>query len=99
MYHRKFQQGDLVKYVGERLGKDLNGKIGSICGRIAGTEAGVCVDFGEDQAYVMSEHVLVKTVAKPKIEAGGEDDKKRPEVQRRKGVGTGKRQKNAENAG
>ena len=94
MYHRKFQQGDLVKYTGEKL-RELNGKIGSICGRIAGTESGVCVDFGEDQAYVMSEGVLVKTVAKPKTEDVEVEKKKQPEVQKRKGVG--KRQKGAEN--
>lgn len=94
MYHRKFQQGDLVKYTGERLGKELNGKIGEICGRIAGTDSGVVVDFGEDQAYVMSEGVLAKTVAKPKVEDVEVEKKKTPDVQKRKGVG--KRQKNAE---
>ncbi len=96
MYHRKFQQGDLVKYTGEKLAKEMNGKIGSICGRIGGTDTGVCVDFGEDQAYVMSEDVLAKTVAKPKVEEGETEKKKQPEVQKRKGVG--KRQKHAENA-
>jgi hypothetical protein len=93
MYHRKFQQGDLVKYTGEKL-KELNGKIGSICGRIAGTDTGVVVDFGEDQAFVMSEGVLAKTVAKPKAEDVEVEKRKMPDVQKRKGVG--KRQKNAE---
>ncbi len=93
MYHRKFQQGDLVKYTGDKL-TGLNGKVGEICGRVGGTESGVTVDFGDDQAYIMSEGVLARTVAKPKAEGGEDDKKKQPEVQKRKGVG--KRQKNAE---
>lgn len=96
MYHRKFQQGDLVKYTGKKLG-ELAGKVGEICGRVAGTDSGVTVDFGEDQAYIMSENVLERTVAKPKFEGGEADNKKKqqPEVQKRRGVS--KRQKGAEN--
>lgn len=96
MYHRKFQQGDLVKYTGKKLG-ELSGKVGEICGRVAGTETGVTVDFGEDQAYIMSENVLERTERKAKSEEGDSEKKKQPEVQKRRGVS--KRQKNAENAG
>lgn len=95
MYHRMFQQGDLVKYTGEKLSKELGSKIGTVCARVGKTETGVVVDFGDD-AYVIDERNLARTVAKAKTEEPEVEKKKQPEVQKRKGVG--KRQKNAENA-
>jgi GGDEF domain-containing protein len=90
-----FQQGDLVKYVGEKLGKELNGKIGTVCARVGGEEHLIVVDFGEDQARLVDENNLARTVAKAQTEEGEREDKKKPEVQKRKGVS--KRQKGADN--
>jgi IS4 transposase len=89
-----FQQGDLVKYVGDKLGKELNGKIGHVDSRVAGEEHLIVVDFGEDQARLIDENNLARTVAKEKTEEGEDEKKKKPEVQKRKGVS--KRQRNAE---
>jgi hypothetical protein len=85
-FHR-FQQGDSVKYVGEKLAKELNGKVGYICGRVGKTETGVVVDFG-DGAYIMDEvQHLARFVGKPKSDLPSEkDETKRPEVQKRRGV-------------
>jgi hypothetical protein len=85
-----FQQSDTVKYVGDQL-KELNGKIGTVCARVGGEEHLITVDFGDDQAYLVDERNLARATPKAKSDVPGEDDKKKPEVQKRKGVG--KRQK------
>jgi len=89
-----FQQGDLVKYTGEKL-KELGAKIGTVCARVGGEAHLIVVDFGDDQAYLLDERNLARTVAKVKSEDGEDEKKKQPEVQKRKGVS--KRQKHAEN--
>jgi hypothetical protein len=89
-----FQQGDLVKYTGAQL-NELGGKIGTVCARVGGEEFLVTVDFGEDQAYLVDERNLARTLPKVKEE---EKEEKGPKVEKRKGVGKGKRARQSDSA-
>jgi len=102
MYMIRFQQGDKVSYCGEKL-RQLAGQLGIVHARVGNTESEVVVDFGRD-SYILDEASdLTKFQGKEptahvegelgKGEKPGKADKKvaGPEVQRRKGVGGGKR--------
>jgi len=91
MSFRVFQQGDLVKYSGEKFARELSSKVGTVCGRVAGTETGVVVEFGEDQAYIMSDGHLVRFNGRVKPDNPYSEDNrpKELEVTKRRGVGKG----------
>ena len=104
MYMIRFQQGDKVQYCGDRL-RQLSGQLGVVHARVGNTESEVVVDFGRD-SYILDENDLTKFQGKEptallegelgKGEKPGKADKKvaGPEVQKRRGVGGGKRGKN-----
>jgi len=107
MHIRRFQQGDEVTYIGEKLfesddGKPINlrGTLGRVVGRVQNSEVGVVVEF-EGDAYIMDENRhLAKYVKKAKPEGDGP---KQPEVQKRRGVsdrseqgGKGRKRRNQE---
>lgn len=54
MYLNRFQQGDKVQYCGERLAKDLAGRLGVVHARVQNSEREVVVDFGSD-SYILDE--------------------------------------------
>lgn len=89
MTNNRFMQGDKVSYVGTKHAKELHGKLGYIVGRVQNADHEVCVDFGED-AYVMDErHHLSRFQGKEKTD--GHHDPKGPAVEKRKGVGGGRK--------
>lgn len=60
MYLNRFQQGDEVSYAGnkEELRANLNGRCGTVVGRVTGEKTGVVVDFGpepEAGCYILCE--------------------------------------------
>lgn len=101
MYMIKFQNGDKVQYVGRKLASELSGKLGVVVARVGGTDNGVVVEFGGRDAYIMDEtqHLARFQGKEPsphldgdKVSTGKADKKVAgPEVERRKGVGGGKR--------
>lgn len=96
MYTNKFQMGDEVSYAGEKLAKELSGVLGVIHSRVSNTEREVVVVFGKD-AYVLDEtRHLTKFNGKRSSDGTAipvVKDKKAggPAVEKRKGIGAGKR--------
>lgn len=90
-----FQQGDCVRYTGEKFGTELNGKVGFVCAHVENEPGAVTVEFGSD-IYVMDEANLARAVFKQKEEGEEEDKKKGPKVEKRKGVSKRKADKDTE---
>jgi hypothetical protein len=99
MYFKRFQQGDKVVYSGSKFASELSGKLGYVVGRVDGTQQGVVVDFGE-HAYILNEAEHLDrfqgkdlSVKLSHSDATDLADKKvgNTEVQKRKGVGGGKK--------
>ena len=98
MYINRFQQGDKVSYCGGKLASELGGKLGVVLARVQNVQNELVVDFGNG-AYIMDENRdLAKFQGKEApVHVDGEKhakvDKKvgNTEVQKRRGVGSGKR--------
>lgn len=86
MHFNRFQQGDSVQYNGSKdhLRSELGNREGVVVSRVGGEDTLVCVSFGED-AYLLDEvSELAKYVKREKVDHTQE--KKGPEVQKRRGV-------------
>lgn len=87
-HFRRFQQGDMVSYTGSKFAKELNGALGIVDAHVQGSENGIIVSFGKD-AYILDEtRHLTRFQGKVKTEG---HEPKGPAVEKRKGVGGGKR--------
>lgn len=84
MYFKRFQQGDMVNYCGEKFGKELHGKLGYVHARVQGSDAEVVVDFGSDSFIMDENRDITRFQGKPKAEHGEKDERKGPEVQKRR---------------
>jgi hypothetical protein len=88
MYMNRFQQGDKVQYAGNKLSKELAGKLGIIHARVGNSERGVVVDFGND-SYILDEqdHLAKFQLKEAQIRSDDSKVEKKPtgpEVTRRK---------------
>jgi hypothetical protein len=81
----------MVTYTGNKFAKDLQGSLGIVHAFVGGTDNGVVVTFGSD-AYILDEtRHLAPFQGKLRTERGDEKKPAGPDVQKRRGVGAGKR--------
>jgi hypothetical protein len=106
MYFKRFQNGDKVQYCGEKLASELSGKLGVVLARVQNVDDELVVDFGNG-AYIMDENRdLTKFQGREApVHVPGDKptkvDKKvaGAEVQKRRGVGGGKRTAASQDSG